>query len=72
MYLRRQKKDNEGKVPIYVHVTIDGDDEDFSLSRKIFPHEWGQAKQKCVGKSQDALQINAKIAKIRGELTVSL
>ena len=37
MYLRHQKKNAEGKVPIYVHVTIDGDDEDFSLSRRIDP-----------------------------------
>lgn len=48
LYLKQQKKDAEGKVPIYVHVTIDGDGEDFSLSRKIFPHEWSQPKQKCI------------------------
>ena len=68
MFLRHQKKDAEGKVPIYVHVTIDGDDEDFSLSRKIRPSEWSQPKQKCIGKSADALAINTKIDKTRGEL----
>lgn len=68
MYLRHQKKNAEGKVPIYVHVTIDGDDEDFSLSRRIAPSDWSQSKQMCVGKSKEALAINTKIAKIRGEL----
>jgi len=69
MYLKQQKKDAEGKVPIYVHVTIDGDGEDFSLSRKIFPHEWSQPKQKCIGKSPECHSLNARIAKIRGDLT---
>jgi hypothetical protein len=52
-----------------VHVTVDGDEDDFSLSRKVFRNEWNQTKQKCTGKSQDAFQINAKLAKTKGELT---
>jgi len=69
MYLKHQKKNAEGKVPIYVHVTIDGDDETFSLSRKIFPGDWNQAKQKCDNKTKESLAINAKIDKTRGDLT---
>src|ERR1700735_3882096 len=69
VYLKHQKKDAEGKVPIYVHVTIDGDDETFSLSRKILPSEWSQPKQKCTAKTQDGLQLNSKIAKTKPELT---
>ena len=69
MYLKHQKKDAEGKVPIYVHVTIDGDDEGFSLSRKILPVEWSQQKQKCIAKSPEAQSINARITKIKGDLT---
>ena len=69
MYLKHQKKDTEGKVPIYVQVTIDGDEDSFSLSRKLFPHEWSQGKQKCIGKSQEALLINTKITKTKGDLT---
>ena len=69
MYLKHQKKDAEGKVPIYVHATIDGDDETFSLSRKVFPGDWNQAKQKCDSKTKEALAINTKIDKTRGDLT---
>lgn len=68
MYLKHQKKDAEGKVPIYVHVTIDGDDETFSLSRKVFPSDWNQAKQKCDSKTKESLAINAKIDKTKGDL----
>jgi hypothetical protein len=69
MYLKHQKKDAEGKAPIYVRVTVDGDQDDFSLSCKVLSNEWGQQKQKCTGKSQESLLINAKIAKTKGDLT---
>jgi hypothetical protein len=69
VYLKHPKINSEGKVPLYVRVTIDGAYDDFSLSRKIFPHEWSQPKQKCLGKSQEALQLNAKIDKTKGDLT---
>jgi integrase len=68
-YLKRQKKDAKGFVPVYLRVTIDGDIEEFSLSRKILPEEWSQSKQKCMARSQEAMQINARIAKIKGDLT---
>lgn len=68
MYLKHQKKDKDGKVLIYVHITIDGDEDQFSLGRKIFPDHWNQKEQKCTGKSQEVLQINAKINRIKGDL----
>jgi len=37
------KKNAEDKVPIYVRVTIDGDYEDFSLSKRVNPDDWSQA-----------------------------
>jgi integrase len=69
VYLKRQKKDAEAKMPLYVRVTIDGAYDEFSLSRKVLPDEWSQSKQKWIGKTQEALQFNAKIAKIKGDLT---
>jgi len=68
-YLKRQKMDTRGYAPLYVRVTIDGDIDEFSLSRKILPSEWSQPKQRCTGKSQEALQINARITKTKGDLT---
>jgi integrase len=69
VYLKRQKKDVQGKMPLYVRVTIDGAYDEFSLSRKILPDEWSQSKQKCIGKTQEVLQLNSKIAKTKGDLT---
>jgi integrase len=71
MYLKHQKKDANDKVPIYVQVTIDGDEDTFSLSRKVLASEWSQSKQKCTAKSQEATLINAKITKTKGDLTAT-
>jgi len=69
VHLKRQKKDPHGKMFLYVRVTIDGDNADFALSRRILHGEWSQSKQKCISKTQEALQLNAKIAKTKGDLT---
>jgi hypothetical protein len=70
MYLKRQKgPDPEGKVPLYVRITIDGDQEDFSLSCKVVPDEWNQKKQAVTGKTQEARLTNSKINQVKGNLT---
>ena|SRR5258708_4352483 len=69
VYLKRQKKDADGKMPLYVRVTIDGASADFTLARRILAADWSQPKQKCIGKSPECHSLNARIAKIRGDLT---
>jgi hypothetical protein len=41
-----------GQNPLYVRATIDGDNDEFSLSRKVLAEEWNQEKQKCTTKSR--------------------
>jgi integrase len=69
VYLKRQKKDVDGKMPLYVRVTIDGASSDFTLTRRLLAAEWSQPKQKCIGKSPECQSLNARIAKVRGDLT---
>jgi Arm DNA-binding domain/Phage integrase SAM-like domain len=69
VFLKKQKSDARGTAPLYVRITIDGDTDEFSLSCRILVTDWSQAKQKCTAKSQEAIQLNAKIAKTRGDLT---
>jgi hypothetical protein len=45
VHLKRQKKDAQDKIPLYVRVTIDGDNDEFSLSRKVLAGEWNQANK---------------------------
>jgi hypothetical protein len=37
VYLKRQKKDAQGKIPLYVRVTIDGAYDEFSAETRSNP-----------------------------------
>jgi hypothetical protein len=69
VFLKKQKTDSRETAPLYVRITIDGDTDEFSVSRRILVTDWSQTKQKSTAKSQEASQLNAKIAKIKGDLT---
>src|SRR5258708_24309922 len=69
VYLKWQKKDSQGKVPLYVRVTVDGDKDDFSLGHKVQQSEWRQEKQLLTGKSQEARLVNSKISQMKGTIT---
>jgi hypothetical protein len=68
-YLKFQKKDSNSLIPIYVQVTIDGDNDVFSVSCKVALENWDQAKQLCTAKSQEAKNINTKFSVVKGDLT---
>jgi len=67
-YLKNQKKTIDGYAPIYLNVTIDGLEKSFSLSQKVHPDAWDQTRQICIGKSSEAILINARIAQAKGDL----
>jgi len=67
VYLRRQKIGTDGQVPIYVRLTVDGDQDEFSLSRKILPEEWDVKKQQVLSKSLEARITNTKITQMKGD-----
>lgn len=39
-YLKRKKVSKDGKIPIYVRVTIDGLEDEFSLGTKVLAEDW--------------------------------
>ncbi len=69
VYLKRQKKDSRGDVPLYVRVTVDGAKDDFSLGYKVQPSEWNREKQLLTGKSKEARLVNSKIDLMKGTIT---
>ena len=42
VFLKKQKKDSRGDVPLYVRLTADGAKDDFSLGHKVQSLEWNQ------------------------------
>lgn len=67
-YLFRQKKNKDGRVPIYVRITIDGDEAETSLGQKIHPDDWDNDKKYSRKKDQEAKDINSAIDKARADL----
>jgi site-specific recombinase XerD len=60
------KKD--GKAPLYVRITIDGKEEEISLSRKVHPDYWDTANKKVTDNSPEGKLTNKKML----EATVDL
>jgi site-specific recombinase XerD len=60
-YIKNDKIDRNGQVPIYSRITIDGKRAEVSINRKLLPSRWDR-KANCVkGSKEDARSINAQI-----------
>lgn len=67
-YLRKYKG-KDGKAPLYVRITVDGKRSDIALKRKIPLKNWNDAKGKAKGTSEEILNLNTFLERIRGRLT---
>ncbi|TSA37708.1 MAG: site-specific integrase [Porphyromonadaceae bacterium] len=57
-YLKRQKVDANGEVPIFMRVTVNGIRAEIAIQRMIRPKEWDQAKGRSTSRSVKATQLN--------------
>ncbi len=67
-WLWNAKKDSEGRSPIYVRITIDGQRAQFSLGLKIHPDHFNAAAGKAKGNAPEAARINSEIHIVKGRL----
>jgi len=50
VWLRKGKATKDGTAPVYIRVTIDGEDEEISIGLKVHPENWdSEAKRVCHG-----------------------
>jgi site-specific recombinase XerD len=64
--IRRTQK--SGNVPIYVRITVDGIRVELSLARALPPEHWDKNTQTVRPKHEEAGNINAYLAMVRGRL----
>jgi len=57
-YLKRQKVDANGEVPIFMRVTVNGIHAEIAIQRMICPKEWDQAKGRSTSRSTKSTQLN--------------
>lgn len=67
-YIRRDKLNKRGEVPVFMRLTINGERADASIKRFIEPHAWnsakGKANEKCRGGKDLNLYLDAISANI--------
>ncbi len=76
-YVREEKKDKKGEVPIYLRITINEERASLSTDRRVNPELWDKAAEGVAGRSEIARVINtslnnllSKVEKYFGNLDV--
>lgn len=57
-YIKGKKIDKQGKVPIYMRITYNGQRAEISTMRKILISKWNSKSNNVIGQSSEAKQIN--------------
>ena len=66
-YLKKYKA-KDGKAPLYVRVTVDGQRTDIALKRKIELGKWSDVKGMAKGRAEDVRALNTFLERIRGRI----
>lgn len=67
-YIKRTKLLKNGDAPVYMRLTLNGENAEISLKRSIKPSLWDTARNKAKGTSPEATEINDYLTSIRGQL----
>ncbi len=67
-YVKEEKKDNNGEVPIYLRITINGERAEISTNRKVDPSLWDKYSGRALGRSEGARIINASLVTLLGKV----
>ena len=65
LYLRKYKKDQNGLIPIYLRIKIDGKRSDISTNRKIDPTNWDTEASCMKRKSEEANILNNHLSNLK-------
>ena len=53
-YVKEEKKDNNGEVPIYLRITVNGERAEISANRRVHPDNWDKSSERVAGRSEAA------------------
>src|SRR4051794_40923297 len=68
--LRRDQKSRDGKLPIYLRVTIDGARFEWSTQRYIEDFKWAVSAGKVKGSTEEAKSINGYLDVLKHKVFV--
>lgn len=61
-YLKRKKTTKDGRIPIYIRITIDGREEEISMGLKVFSEDWDGDTKTVRSTDVNCKAINKKIS----------
>ena len=64
LYLKKSGLDKSGKAPIMGRITVNRTMAQFGCKRSCTPELWNPRESRLNGKSKEAVETNAKIAKL--------
>lgn len=67
-WLKREKTNKEGLVPIYVRITIKGDRDNFASGKKIHPDHWDEKAGIAMSSCPEYKRINSYITNTKADL----
>jgi hypothetical protein len=67
-YIKRTKKLQDGTVPIYVRITVNGERSEWSLHKSIEELQWNKEKGCAQGYSKDARDTNSQLDLVKANL----
>jgi len=67
-YIRRDKEDSTGKVPIYCRITVNGERTELAIKREVQIDRWISSSQKVMGTNEESRSINTYIDTVRTKI----
>lgn len=67
-YLKKKAERADGKVPVMIRITVDGEIAQLSAKLFVTPGLWDTAAGKVVGKSAEAVQTNPLLEQIKARI----
>jgi Arm DNA-binding domain/Phage integrase SAM-like domain len=66
--VEKPEMSKDGRVPIIVRVTLNGQRTEISLGARIFPEQWDKISSRVKGNSADAMLLNNQITQTKAKL----
>jgi len=57
-YLKKPKNYHNGPIPVYLRITVDGNEKELSTKRSWEPSRWNPKSNRAIGTKEDAKIIN--------------
>lgn len=70
-YLKKQKESKDGKIPVYVRITVDGRRSEISLKRSIEERNWNIQRGMAKGSREEITKLNNYLEKFRSGIVDS-